>query len=119
VEARHPRGKTSVNVPDIAFEKAADIFHKANVTCLTPNSGFAAARIYTTDIHGGDNIVKRRMAAKGISQRLIVKYGSIKIILDKEVADFRADHIHIHTCRVSEVRIKVRSLRRFLSAACK
>ena len=42
---QHPRGKTpDVTVTGIGFEAAADIFYAANVSCLTPNSNFAAAR---------------------------------------------------------------------------
>jgi bacillolysin len=51
----HPRDTTNINVPGIGFEAAAEIFHNANVDCLTPNSGFAAARYCTADIHGGEN----------------------------------------------------------------
>jgi len=49
----HPRGKTSVNVPAIGFDAAADIFYAANVSCLTPSSNFAAARYCTADVFGG------------------------------------------------------------------
>ena len=49
----HPRGKTTVNVPGIGFDAAADIFYAANVNCLTPNSNFAGARYCTADVHGG------------------------------------------------------------------
>ncbi len=51
----HPRGKTSVNVPGIGFDAAADIFYAANVACLTPSSNFAGARYCTADVHGGSN----------------------------------------------------------------
>ncbi len=51
----HPRGKTTVVVPTIGFEAAADIFYKANVDCLTPTSNFAAARYCTADVFGGSN----------------------------------------------------------------
>ena len=50
---RHPRGKSSVNVPAIGFDAAADIFYAANVSCLTPSSNFAAARYCTADVFGG------------------------------------------------------------------
>lgn len=49
----HPAGATSVVVPGIGFEAAADIFYAANVSCLTPSSNFAAARYCTADAHGG------------------------------------------------------------------
>ncbi len=49
----HPRGKTTVVVPGIDFDKAADIFYNANIGCLTPNSNFAAARYCTADVFGG------------------------------------------------------------------
>jgi hypothetical protein len=49
----HPRGTTTVVVPSIGFEAAADIFYAANVNCLTPNSNFAAARYCTADVFGG------------------------------------------------------------------
>jgi vibriolysin len=51
----HPRGKTTVNVPAIGFDAAADIFYNANVSCLTPSSNFAAARYCTADVFGGSN----------------------------------------------------------------
>lgn len=54
----HPRGKTTVSVPAIGFDAAADIFYKANVACLTPGSDFAAARYCTADVHGGQNATK-------------------------------------------------------------
>ncbi len=40
----HPRGTTSNSVPAIGFDKAADIFYYANVSCLTQSSNFEAAR---------------------------------------------------------------------------
>lgn len=40
----HPRGKTSINVTGIGFDKAADIFYYANTSCLTASSNFEAAR---------------------------------------------------------------------------
>ena len=45
----HPRGKTSVNVTAIGFDKAGDIFYDANNNCLTASSNFAAARGCTAD----------------------------------------------------------------------
>jgi hypothetical protein len=54
-DGTHPRGNTDVIVPGIDFEAAADIFDNANIACLTPDSGFAAARVCTVDIHAGDN----------------------------------------------------------------
>ena len=45
----HPRGKTSVNVSGIGFDKAAAIFYAANTGCLTAASNFAAARGCTAD----------------------------------------------------------------------
>jgi Zn-dependent metalloprotease len=58
----HPRGKTSVNVPGIGFDAAADIFYEANVNCLTPNSNFAAARYCTADVFGGTNAAAVHLA---------------------------------------------------------
>jgi vibriolysin len=51
----HPQSKTTVVVPGIGFEAAADIFYAANVACLTPSSNFAGARYCTADVHGGSN----------------------------------------------------------------
>lgn len=48
----HPHDKTSLTVPAIGFEDAADIFYAANVGCLTPSSNFAAARYCTADVFG-------------------------------------------------------------------
>ena len=50
----HPRGKSSVTVPEIGFDAAADIFYAANVSCLTPSSNFTAARYCTADVFGGN-----------------------------------------------------------------
>jgi len=58
----HPQGATSVNVPGIDFEAAADIFYAANVGCLTPSSNFAAARYCTADVHGGSNAAAVHLA---------------------------------------------------------
>lgn len=55
---KHPRGKTNVDVPKISafFDKslmtAIEIFYKANVACLTPQSNFEAAR-KCTEMHAG------------------------------------------------------------------
>lgn len=57
---QHPRGKTSVQVPaidedfDTSLLEAARIFYYANTACLTPLSGFAAAR-YCTSMHSVSN----------------------------------------------------------------
>jgi vibriolysin len=40
----HPRGKTTVNVPGIGFDKAIRIFYKANTDYLTASSKYAQAR---------------------------------------------------------------------------
>ncbi len=45
----HPRGKTSVVVPSLGFDVAADIFYRANTQCLTASSNFEAARNCTAD----------------------------------------------------------------------
>lgn len=50
----HPRGKTSVVVPSIGFEAAADAFYLANVACMTPGSDFEAAR-FCTALFAGAN----------------------------------------------------------------
>jgi Zn-dependent metalloprotease len=58
----HPTGATTVNVPAIGFDVAADIFYAANVSCLTPSSNFAAARYCTADVHGGSNAAAVHLA---------------------------------------------------------
>ena len=50
----HPRGKTSVVVPGIGFDAAADIFYAANTNCLTRNSNFEAARNCTVAAAGSN-----------------------------------------------------------------
>jgi vibriolysin len=40
----HPRGKTTINVPAIGFDKAIRILYKAQVDILTSNSNYAAVR---------------------------------------------------------------------------
>ena len=53
----HPHNKTSINVPGIGHDAAADIFYAANVSCMTSGSTFAAARYCTADVHGGSYAV--------------------------------------------------------------
>ena len=43
----HPRGQSSVVVPAIGIEKAAQIFYRANTALLTANSTFADAKLLT------------------------------------------------------------------------
>ena len=50
----HPRGKTSVNVPGIGFDAAADIFYAANNNCLTSSSNFESARNCTAQFAGSN-----------------------------------------------------------------
>jgi bacillolysin len=50
----HPRGATSVNVPGIGFQPAADIFYAANTACLTSSSNFKAMRYCTADNAGSN-----------------------------------------------------------------
>jgi vibriolysin len=52
VGGTHPRGKSSVNVPAIGMEAAADIFYMANTACLTQNSQFIDARACTLHFAG-------------------------------------------------------------------
>jgi bacillolysin len=58
----HPTGATSVVVPSIGFDAAADIFYAANVGCLTPSSNFAAARYCTAEALGGSNAAAVHLA---------------------------------------------------------
>ncbi len=59
----HPRGKTSVVVPSIGFDAAADIFYAANAgNCLTPGATFALARYCTADIFGGTHTAAVHLA---------------------------------------------------------
>ena len=50
----HPRGKTSVVVPGIGFDAAAQIFYDANVNCLTSRDGFEDARNCTAQVAGSN-----------------------------------------------------------------
>ena len=74
---QHPRGKTTVAVPQIrsnnlhdSMYAAAQIFYNANVGCLTPSSDFGAARYCTTTVHGGEDSAKVDLAwdAVGVPQ---------------------------------------------------
>ncbi len=57
---KHPRGKTSVEVPALGIEKAAAIFYRANSKYMNSRSNFQAARVATaqaaTDLFDADAV---------------------------------------------------------------